>query len=237
MKFCKPVSLAVEESFWLKWKWGIAKDSIDNWALFWEDTFCPDSSLQFLCQINNASGSSTGALGWGSDECVGLLLSFVLMQKQVLWPLCLWQQDLQGFSCHLCLLIPVKHHQKLVFLREQNMVLPAINGSAHLFRAHLSDGRFFVIISSAGTELSPGHLVTPNCIKARGEDSCHPQRNGKVTVAELILFTQPLCTWLNRFEKEVALLLPWLQREFYLPKTSGRWCYLQTLEWETNLTW
>lgn len=47
-KFCKPLSLAVEKNFWLKWKWGIAIGSIGNWALFWEDIFCPVSSLQFL---------------------------------------------------------------------------------------------------------------------------------------------------------------------------------------------
>lgn len=89
----------------------------------------------------------------------------------------------------------VKHHRELVFLREQNVVLPAINCSAHLFKANLSDGQFFdIIVSSAGTELSPGHLITPNYVKACGRDSCNLQRNGKATVAELILFTQPLLT-------------------------------------------
>lgn len=63
------------------------------------------------------------------------------------------------------------------------MVLPVINGSAHLFKANLSDVQFVVIIvSSAGTEMSPGHLITPNYIKACGKDSCNLPRNGKVTV-------------------------------------------------------
>lgn len=112
----------------------------------------------------------------------------------------------------------MKHHQKLVFLREQNMMLSAINCSADWFKANLSDGQIFVIIvPSAGTELSPGHLVTSNYIKACGGDSCHPQRNGKVTVAELILFTQPLCT-LTDLRRKLSFSCCGCRESFILPR-------------------
>ena len=105
-------------------KLGIAISSVGNWAPYCESIFCPVSSLQFSCSINNDSDSSAVGLCWGHYSVHGTI---TVVCSDAETNFVAWTQLQTRLLAFELAPISVKYHQKSVFPREQNVILSAIN--------------------------------------------------------------------------------------------------------------